>query len=130
MLGDRESLALFDLAEVSTQAISKLANSYRDHDANCGIFSRKMWLQTTKRAATRLHKCSGDGPSSSFDAILREHSSLGAGVAGSRCDPHSSSALAAQSETLDQGAVTLDVDVLEVAQQASALPDEQKQATT
>jgi hypothetical protein len=40
------------------------------------------------------------------------------------------SALAAQSETFDQRAVTLDVDVLEVAQQATTLPHEQKQATT
>ena len=38
--------------------------------------------------------------------------------------------LAAQSETLDQRAVTLDVDVLEVAQEAAALSNEQQQATT
>ena len=38
--------------------------------------------------------------------------------------------LATQSETLDQRAVTLDVDVLEVAQQATTLTYEQKQATT
>ena len=37
--------------------------------------------------------------------------------------------LATQSETLDQRAVTLDVDVLEVAQQATTLTYEQKQAT-
>lgn len=55
---------------------------------------------------------------------------LGAGVAGSLCDPFSSSALAAQSETLDQRTVTLDVDVLEVTQQAATLPYEQKQPTT
>lgn len=38
--------------------------------------------------------------------------------------------LAAQSETLDESAVTLNVDVLEVAQQATTLTYEQKQATT
>jgi len=38
--------------------------------------------------------------------------------------------LAAQSETLDERAVTLDVDVLEVAQETAALSDEQQQATT
>jgi hypothetical protein len=37
---------------------------------------------------------------------------------------------ATQTETLDQRAVTLDVDVLQVTQQASTLTNQQKQATT
>ena len=38
--------------------------------------------------------------------------------------------LAAQSETLDQRPVTVDVDVLEVAEQTTALTDHQEQTTT
>jgi hypothetical protein len=38
--------------------------------------------------------------------------------------------LAAQAETLDQRAVTLDVGVLQVVQQATTLADKQQQATT
>ena len=41
-----------------------------------------------------------------------------------------SRALAAKSETLDQRAVTRDVDVLEVAEQTTALTDHQEQTTT
>ena len=40
------------------------------------------------------------------------------------------SRLAAQPQSLDQRAVTLDVDVLQVAQQATTLSDEQQQTTT
>ncbi|CAN5260839.1 hypothetical protein BH11ACT4_BH11ACT4_13740 [soil metagenome] len=61
----------------------------------------------------------GDGPSSSSTRSAPRRGGSGA-----------LSELAAQPQTLDQRAVTLDVDVLEVAQQASALADEQKQATT
>jgi hypothetical protein len=38
--------------------------------------------------------------------------------------------LAAQSETLDQRAVPIDIDVLQVTQQAAALTNQQKQPTT
>jgi hypothetical protein len=38
--------------------------------------------------------------------------------------------LAAQTQTLDERAVTRDVDVLQVAQQAATLSNEQQQATT
>ena len=39
-------------------------------------------------------------------------------------------ALAAQSETLDQRTIPVDIDVLQVTQQAAALTNKQKQATT
>jgi hypothetical protein len=38
--------------------------------------------------------------------------------------------LAAQAEPLDQAAVAVDVDLLEVAQEATTLSDQQQQATT
>ena len=69
--------------------------------------------QATKRAATPKD----DGPSARVRVV-------------SDAPRFSAQVLAAQSETLDQRAVTLDVDVLQVTQQSATLSNQEQQTTT
>src|SRR5687768_6168066 len=81
-----------------------------------GLGDRMLSRGSRRRASGKRRR-----PPHTWDGLLKKFSArLNAG----------SRALAAKSETLDQRAVTRDVDVLEVAEQTTALTDHQEQTTT